>query len=254
MDPLASIGKRLVHLLGRFVGGRSAREGVSTVPGLLGTDAAQDPHPKEPHPSCEDRIPYTTVPTPPQYGWAEDLHEQHRATLATAGDLDLLLVGDSLTQHWSLDAWSPWRAFSLGVGGDGTQHVLWRVERIAWGTCRPKRVLIAAGTNNLIAGDGPADIAAGVDAIASRLEAAHPGTALFVLLPPPLGIGLQGGIGQRRALRKLLASRFRHRLIDADAAMGAVGREPNPNYQEDLVHFTDRGYEVLTGLVRARCR
>lgn len=176
------------------------------------------------------------------------------AALATAGDLDILLVGDSLAQHWPPGIWSPWRAFSLGVGGDRTQHILWRLGQIQSGTCRPRHILVVAGTNNLLAGDAAADIAAGVEAIASKLEASYPAAALFVLLPPPFGVGLRDGITRRRTLKRLSARRFGRRVIDAEAAMTAGGRKPNPNYQADLVHFTDRGYAVLTRIVRAACR
>ena len=46
---------------------------------------------------------HTAIPEPPQNAWAEDIHNQQMTALRTAGDLDLLLVGDSLAQHWPLD-------------------------------------------------------------------------------------------------------------------------------------------------------
>ena len=115
-------------------------------------------------------------------------------------------------------------------------------------------MLIVAGSNNLLFGETAVYIAAGIEAIASKLEATHPAAALFVLLPPPLGVGLRHGIEQKRVLQAMLAPRFEHRLIDADGALTAGGRESNPNYQDDLVHFTSDGYEVLTGIVRAAYR
>lgn len=124
--------------------------------------------------------------------------------LPAISDLDILLVGDSLAQHWPLGSWHPWTVLDLGVGGDLTQHVLWRLDQIGWGDCRPTRILIVAGTNNLLFGEGHAAITAGIEAIAARLEAAHSAAELFVLMPPPLGIGLQRADGERRALKRLL--------------------------------------------------
>ncbi|WP_267424318.1 GDSL-type esterase/lipase family protein [Methylobacterium sp. GC_Met_2] len=165
--------------------------------------------------------------------------------------MDILLVGDSLAEHWPVDAWHSWKTYSLGVGGDLTQHVLWRLDRTNWCSCQPKRILIVVGTNNLLFGESEADVAAGIEAIAGRLAAVHPVAELFVLLPPPFGADLRRGDEERQALKARLIVWCGHRLIDADTTLLAVGRLSNPNYQPDLVHFTARGYEILTGVVQA---
>ena len=159
-----------------------------------------------------------------------------------------------MAQVWPLELWAPWRAFSLGVSGDRTQHILWRLDELNWGTCRPDRILIVAGTNNLLADDAAVDIAAGIEAIAAELAEAQPAATLFVLPPPPFGPGLRGGAETRRALRALLAPRFGAQLVDAAVPLAAAGLDSNPNYQDDGVHFTERGYAVLTDTVRAACR
>lgn len=246
MATRAGVGK----LLGRLVGRRAESPPVRP-----------DPPPSEvasPRAAAEGRpgrVPAeTTRPAPPQYHWTQDIHAQQSADLPGTGRLDLVLVGDSLAQVWPLELWAPWRAFSLGVSGDRTQHILWRLDQLVWGTCRPDRILIVAGTNNLLADDAAGDIAAGIEAIAAELAEAQPAATLFVLLPPPFGPGLRGGAETKRALRERLAPRFGIRLIDADAPLAAAGLESNPNYQDDGVHFTERGYTVLTDTVRAACR
>jgi lysophospholipase L1-like esterase len=194
-----------------------------------------------------------TIPAQPHSEQARDLHSRQMMELPAIGDLDILLVGDSLAQHWPLGSWHPWTALNLGVGGDLTQHVLWRLDQIDWGCCRPRRILVVAGTNNLLFGEGHATVAAGIKAIAARLEAAHSAAELFVLMPPPLGIGLRRADEERRALKRLLAEQFGRRLIDVDTSMIADGLLPNPNYEQDLVHFTECGYAVLTDAVLAAC-
>src|SRR5687768_12685447 len=51
------------------------------------------------------------------------------------GDVDLLFIGDSITQSWEeagKDVWAKHyakrKAVNLGISGDGTQHVLWRLD------------------------------------------------------------------------------------------------------------------------------
>ena len=247
MNFFAAAGSRLAFLLGRFFAEapavlRRAGFGEATAGNERGLTHIDRP-----------RFPQATVPASPHSDAAEAIHHRQAMDLLAIGTLDILLVGDSLAQHWPLDGWGPWTAFSLGVGGDMTQHVLWRLDRIAWGTCRPRRILIVAGTNNLLFGEGHADIEAGIMAIAERLQAAQPAAELFVLMPPPFGLDLKRADDERRALRRRLAVRFGRRLIDADAALLSDGPFANPNYQPDLVHLTARGYEELVGWARAAC-
>ena len=237
---LASIGTHFGHRLGRFLP-RPSPQGARLAVGHPATVEA------------EIRIPHTTVPAPPHDAGAESAHARQMADLPSVGPLDMLLVGDSLAQHWPGSAWNPWSTFSLGVGGDLTQHVLWRLDRIEWRACRPRRILIVAGTNNLLFGETAPDIAAGIDAIAARLDAAHPKAELYVLLPPPFGFELRRAAAERRALKDLLTARFGRRLIDADGVMAGSDRAAASNYQGDFVHFTDRGYDLLSGAVRASC-
>ncbi len=60
---------------------------------------------------------------------------------ANKGPLDILLVGDSITQQWGSpldqgvlnDAWrkhfAKYRTINIGIGGDKSQNVLWRLDR-----------------------------------------------------------------------------------------------------------------------------
>ena len=240
------IGNLLGRLLGRRAGATPGRPNEpSSVAALPRAKAGV-------RPGCGPVD--TTRPAPPQYHWTQDIHAEQSAALPGAGRLDLALVGDSLAQVWPLELWAPWRTFSLGVSGDRTQHILWRLDQLDWGTCRPDRILIVAGTNNLLADDAAIDIAAGIEAIAAELAEAQPAATLFVLLPPPFGLGLLGGVETRRALRELLAPCFGARLIEAYGPLAAAGLDSNPNYQDDGVHFTERGYTILTDTVRAACR
>ena len=59
---------------------------------------------------------------------------RHKSFLAIAkkGNVDVLFLGDSITQGWEgQKAWKksfePLKAANFGIGGDQTGHVLWRI-------------------------------------------------------------------------------------------------------------------------------
>lgn len=80
---------------------------------------------------------------------------------ANQGPLDILLVGDSITQQWGspLDTGSPnasWikefkslKTLNIGIGGDKTQNVLWRLEHGGVDGIEPRVILLMIGNNNM---------------------------------------------------------------------------------------------------------
>lgn len=113
---------------------------------------------------------------------------------AEKGDIGILFIGDSITQGWEgngKEVWAkqfaPRHAVNLGIGGDRTQHVLWRLDngnveglaRPASGEA-PKLAILMIGTNNV--GDTPPEqTAAGVTAIVTKLRQKLPQTKVLVL-------------------------------------------------------------------------
>ena len=99
-----------------------------------------------------------------KHGWYEE-HEKFVA-IATRSQSSVLLVGDSMVKGlaryhrvWS-EYFEPLHALNFGVGGDRTQHVLWRTEN---GEI-PLNLQVAfvhCGTNNLDR-DNPAEIRDGI--------------------------------------------------------------------------------------------
>jgi lysophospholipase L1-like esterase len=129
----------------------------------------------------------TAVVPEPRTGGPALRHEQFLKR-AAQGDVEVLFLGDSITQGWEgagKDAWAkhfePLKAANFGIGGDRTQHVLWRIttgkelEGI-----NPKVCVLMIGTNN--AGSNSADeIAAGVEAIVQELRKQKPDMKVLVL-------------------------------------------------------------------------
>ncbi len=109
------------------------------------------------------------------------------------GEVDLLFLGDSITQGWEgagKDAWErhfgTLRPMNAGIGGDRTQHVLWRLENGNVKGITPKVAIVMIGTNN--SGTDTADqIAAGIKAIVTSLRHKLPGTKILLLAIFPRG-------------------------------------------------------------------
>ena len=116
-----------------------------------------------------------------KHGWYEE-HEKFVA-IATRSLSSVLLVGDSLVNGlaryhrvWS-KYFEPLCALNFGVGGDRTQHVLWRIEN---GEI-PLNLQVAfvhCGTNNLDR-DNPAEIRDGIASIVYTMQEKKPNANLL---------------------------------------------------------------------------
>ena len=105
-------------------------------------------------------------------GWY-DIHQKH-VNLSLNSKTILVLIGDSIVAGLSRYA-NIWRTIfktfhtlNYGIGGDCTQHVLWRAENATLPNSL-KYVVIHCGTNN-IDRDQPRDIANGVISIGLKLQ------------------------------------------------------------------------------------
>src|SRR5581483_6840664 len=101
---------------------RGIRVGVAAAGVLLGawvlTAFGQQPNPATKPVDRKDK------------GWVSR-HEKF-VSVAKAGGVDVVFLGDSITQGWEgagKDVWkekfAPLKAANFGIGGDRTQHVLW---------------------------------------------------------------------------------------------------------------------------------
>lgn len=82
---------------------------------------------------------------------------------ANKGTIDILLVGDSITQQWGSPlsgpkgelnaAWKKqfgqYKTVNIGIGGDKTQNVLWRLDHGGVDGLEPKVVVLLIGNNNM---------------------------------------------------------------------------------------------------------
>src|SRR5688572_3759159 len=109
------------------------------------------------------------------------------------GNADLLFIGDSITQGWERAGKAVWDEFyarrnavNLGISGDRTQHVLWRLDHGNIEGIQPKLAVLMIGTNNASTNTSE-QIGAGITAIVEKLRAKLPQTKVLILAIFPRG-------------------------------------------------------------------
>ncbi|MBI1348751.1 GDSL family lipase [bacterium] len=125
------------------------------------------------------------TPVPRDGGWMKR-HESFNERVKQ-GNVDLIFIGDSITQGWEgagKEVWAkyctPRNAVNLGIGGDRTQHVLWRLDHGNIDGIKPKLAVIMIGTNNS-GSNTPEQIADGITAIVKDLRTKLPDTKILLL-------------------------------------------------------------------------
>lgn len=105
---------------------------------------------------------------------------------------DVIFLGDSITNGWEgQKAWQEhfgsFKPVNLGISGDQTGHVLWRItEGHELDNLKPKAAVIMIGTNNT-GGHSAPQIAGGIKAIVDELKQQKPGIKVLVLGVFPRG-------------------------------------------------------------------
>ncbi len=104
---------------------------------------------------------------------------------AAKGPVDVLLVGDSITQQWG-PAWEKHfpglKTVNLGIGGDKTQNVLWRLDHGGVAGLDPRVVVLMIGNNNMFftLETGIEPVAMGIKACVDNLRGVFPAAPVVV--------------------------------------------------------------------------
>ena len=196
------------------------------------------------------------------YRWMslETWRDFHAGDLARAGagPVDVLFIGDSITEAWDKsglrvweDVFEPMRAANFGIGGDTTQNVLWRItEGRALEKVRPKVVVLMIGTNNIgLHNDTPAAVARGVAAVVKTLRRQLPDSRILLLDIFPRGAQpgdkLRHAVSETNRLLKDIGAgdgHVRHlriwdEYLEKDGTLA-------PAIMPDALHLSEAGYRI----------
>ena len=174
--------------------------------------------------------------------------------IAKENTAKLLFLGDSITAGWASQkavwdaAFGQYSPANFGIGGDRTQHVLWRITNGELDGFTPKALVLMIGTNNS-GSDSPEGIAAGVTKIVETIQKKSPSTKILLLAVFP-----RGDKTAQAPVREKLNTVNQHiaKLNDGKQVffldIGAKFLEPDGTLTRevmpDLLHLSAKGYQI----------
>jgi beta-glucosidase len=173
-----------------------------------------------------------------------------RAHLAEA---PLILLGDSITEQWETagarvfaERLAPRQALDLGVGGDRTEHLLWRLQSGEYDHLPVRVAVVLIGTNNLGTGQTPQQTADGVHAVLDDILARWPNCHVLLLGIFPRGVQpsdpLRLAVAQTNLLLRKVAIRDRVTWLDFGGVFLAADGTLPPEIMPDALHLSEIGY------------
>ncbi len=193
------------------------------------------------------------VPVPRDAGWMKR-HDSFNERVKK-GNADLLFIGDSITHGWEGSGKAVWEkyygkrnAVNLGIGGDRTQHVLWRLEHGNIEGIKPKLAVIMIGTNNA-GSNTPEETAEGVTAIVTKLRKELPEMKILLLAIFPRGANDKDGLRIKNTKVNEIISKLDdgksifYLDIGPKFLTGSDGTLPK-DIMPDLLHPNAKGYEI----------
>jgi beta-glucosidase len=190
---------------------------------------------------------------------------RHEGFVAEAkkGGVDILFMGDSITDNWrhqGSNVWNkiyaPRHAANFGIGGDRTQHVLWRIENGELDGIKPKVTVLMIGTNNSN-DDSPEDIATGIKRIIGGIRQRCPGTKILLLgVFPRSGPRknsdgtMDDGIKRMEVIHAVnnIIAKFGNgstiRYLDIGPKFLGADGKLHKDIMPDLLHPNEQGYQI----------
>ena len=174
--------------------------------------------------------------------------------LRDKGGIDVLFLGDSITQGWGNNkVWQenyvPLKAANFGIGGDQTGHVIWRLtEGKEMEGIAPKVAVVMIGTNNT-SRDSAAQIAEGIAMVVKTIHEKSPKTKVLLLgvfpRSPKAGDGARKKIAEiNMTIAKLDDGGKTVKYLDIGKKFltedGTLTKEVMP----DFLHLSAKGYQI----------
>jgi N-acetylglucosamine-6-sulfatase len=195
---------------------------------------------------------------------------------AQKGGYDVLFLGDSLTEGWEFDApnggkpvWekhiAPFKAAQFGIGGEKTNHLLWRVQNgnLA-GAGDPKLIVLLIGTNDNWPTrrnrPNPVHTAENIRTLIAAIQKRKPDAKILLLglLPAykePDAPLRKNNIKTNKIIKdfadgkKVFFLDFSGKLLAADGNLRGNNNQDKAFFHKDGIHLRTPGYEAYAQAV-----
>ena len=201
--------------------------------------------------------------------WAQ--FDEINQVYAQANNIDILLLGDSITQSWGgAREWVTYRpgqkaankhfnnlnVVNAGIAGDRTENLLWRIENGLLNSQQPKLISLAIGVNNF-SSNSAAEIIFAIKKTLTTVQAKFPDSKILLIGPLPTGKKDQSerrikyhtihqALSQLNGKGNVEHHDLQSLFIDKN---GLLDKEL---YQPDGTHLKAQGYQVWGEFIRSR--
>jgi lysophospholipase L1-like esterase len=219
---------------------------------------------------------YAINPVPRDAPWMKR-HESFNE-ISKKGGVDLVFLGDSITQGWEgrgkeawAKAWAPLKAANFGIGGDRTEHVIWRLQHGNFDGIKPKAIVLMIGTNNTghqgraqkeldgaIYNCTAEQTAEGVKTIIGILRAKMPDAKILLLGIFPRGADANDKFRQQNVATNALISKLDDGRKVFYMDIGKTFLQPDGTLTKeimpDLLHLSTQGYDLWVQAIESKVR
>ena len=192
------------------------------------------------------------------------MKHQENLKVAKQGDIDVLFMGDSITDFWRneegffagkpiLDEYfGHLKVANFGIAGDTTQGVLYRLQNGEGQGFSPKAVMLMIGTNNTMQNNAP-EIAEGIGAVVLELQKNFPDAKILLLGVFPRNAPndpVRSTIKEiNEIISKLHDGKRVHYLDIGSNFLDSNGNIP-ADVMSDALHPSTKGYEIWAKAVK----
>ena len=196
---------------------------------------------------------------------------------AQEGKAQLVFLGDSITAGWGGqraiwdEAFGAYTPVNFGIGGDRTQHVLWRITHGELDGIKPKAVVLMIGTNNtghqgramvehggVLYNSTAEQTAEGVTQIVDLLKKKQPQMKILLLAIFPRGADATDKMRQQNEVTNQLIAKLADEktvyFLDINKTFleedGTLSKEIMP----DLLHPNEAGYQIWTDAIQGKVK
>lgn len=177
------------------------------------------------------------------------------------GEVDVAFVGDSITARWGngenwTKHWGAYRAVNMGIGGDRTQNVLWRLQNGQLDGYKAKLFVVMIGTNNVDKKTAPEDVAAGIKAVLELIQSKQPQAKILLMGILPRGEKPDANREKIAAVNGMIA-KYQGGVVHY-MDIGARFLQPDGTISKavmkDFLHLGSKGYDIWAEAIRDKVK